>query len=337
MRGLGGGALGFLAHAGLFLFGAPEQRGFLEGARGVGLRLRGRRGGFGVGGRLQRARERRHERLGDLQVRAALVLPVHEVPRGEREVAALQEVVVEPVRLLVVADGGELVLVDAPSGGRVVMQAREALLLRLLRDVHEELHHEVAVVGKLLFEVGRGGEVAAQHVDVALVARFGHGGRDGLLPLALAGAERQAAELGVQHVLHGGGVPAAVEERDGAALAEPLPELLHDRVEARHAVLGARERAGGLHVEVLGDVHAGRARVEVVHEVGDAAALAGAVPPFEQHDEPDALGARLLLQHHQLLHQLVATGFVVVFGQRFEREIDGFQHGRILPRRIPTS
>ncbi len=96
-------ALGFLAHAGLFLFGAPEQRGFLEGAGGVGLGLRGRRGGFGVGGRLQRARERRHERLGDLQVRAALVLPVHEVPRGEREVAALQEVVVEPVRLLVIA------------------------------------------------------------------------------------------------------------------------------------------------------------------------------------------------------------------------------------------
>ena len=31
--GFGGGALGFLAHAGLFLFGAPEQRGFLEGAR----------------------------------------------------------------------------------------------------------------------------------------------------------------------------------------------------------------------------------------------------------------------------------------------------------------
>ena len=198
------------------------------------------------------------------------------------------------------------------------MQAREALLLRLLRDVHEELHHEVAVVGQLALEVGRRGEVAAQHVDVAFVARLGHGGRDGLLALALGGLERELAELGVQHVLDGGGVPAAVEERDGAALAEPLPELLHHGVEARHAVRAARERARGLHVEVLGDVHASRARIEVVHEIGDTAALAGAVPSLEQHDQAHALHARLLLQHHQLLHQLVAARLVGVFRKRFE-------------------
>ena len=69
------------------------------------------------------------------------------MPWGEREVAALQQVVVQAVRLLVVADGGQLVLAHAPARGRIVMQAREALLLRLLRDVHEELDHKVTVVG----------------------------------------------------------------------------------------------------------------------------------------------------------------------------------------------
>ena len=58
---------------------------------------------------------------------------------------------------------------------------------------------------------------------------------------------------------------------------------------SRYAALRARERARGFHVEVFSDVHAGGARVEVVHEIGDAAALAGAVPSFEQHHQADAL------------------------------------------------
>ena len=152
---------------------------------------------------------------------------------------------------------------------------------------------------------------------MAFVARLGHGGRDGFLALALGGFQGELAELGVQHVLNGGGVPAAVEERDGAALAQALPELLHHGIEARYAALRARERAGGFHVEVFSDVHAGGARVEVVHEIGDAAALAGAVPSFEQHHQADALHARLLLQHHQSLHQLVPTRLVGVLRERF--------------------
>ena len=143
----GCGGFRLLAHARLLFGRTAEQGRFIESAGGVGLRLGRRYGGFGVGRRLERARKRVHQRLGDLQVGAALVLAVHEMPWGEREVAALQQVVVQAVRLLVVADGGQLVLAHAPARGRIVMQAREALLLRLLRDVHEELDHKVTVVG----------------------------------------------------------------------------------------------------------------------------------------------------------------------------------------------
>ena len=231
--------------------------------------------------------------------------------------------VVQAVRLRVVAHAGELLLAHAPARGRVVVQALEALPLRVLAHVHEELHHHVAVVHELLLEVGGRGEIAVQEVDVPLVARPLHGGDGllaGLLP-ALAGAaarpaQRERAELRVQQVLRGGRVPAAIVERDGAARAERAPELLHDRVEARHPLSGARKGAGGLDVQVLGDVDARGARVQVVHEVGDAAALAGAVPALEQHHQPHALLHRLLLQHHELLHERVAARLVLFFGQR---------------------
>ena len=231
--------------------------------------------------------------------------------------------VVEAIRLRVVAHAGQLLLAHAPARGRVVVQALETLLLRVLAHVHEELHHHVAVVHELLLEVGSGGEVAVQEVDVPLVARPLHGGDGllaGLLPVlagaAVRPAQRERAELRVQQVLRGGRVPAAVVERHGAARAERAPELLHDREEARHPLVGPRESAGGLHVQVLGDVDARGARVQVVHEVGDAAALAGAVPALEQHHQPHALLHRFLLQHHELLHERVATRLVLLFGQR---------------------
>ena len=214
------------------------------------------------------------------------------------------------------------------------MQTDEALSLRLLRDVHEELRHEIAVVDELPLEVGRRGERAAQRVDVALIARLGDGLGHRLplplrvlAPLGAATTQYKIAVFGVEHTLGGDGVPAAVVERDGSAHAKRLPELLHGGIEAGDAVLGPREGARGLHVEVLGDVHARGARVEVVHEIGDAASLAGAVPPLEQHDEAHTPFARLLLQHDQALHERIALLPVLVFRQRRKREVDGFQHG----------
>ena len=58
---------------------------------------------------------------------------------------------------------------------------------------------------------------------------------------------------------------------------------------------GIRERPRLVHVEIARHVNARRARVQVEHEVGDAASLARAVPSLEEHHKPDALKARLLL------------------------------------------
>ena len=202
----------------------------------------------------------------------------------------------------------------------------------------EEFDHHVAVVGKLLLEVGGAGKGAAQRVDVALLGGLMHGPRHGSAGVKhLTVFDPHLAKLGVEHALHGRGVPAAVVERDGAAAAERLPELLHHGIEAAHAVLGARERRRVDGIEVLRDVDAGGAGVQVVHKVGNAAALACAVPALEQHHKPHAGSARLLLQHHQTLGERIAARLVLFLWKRFLREIDGLQHRRPSPSRsIPS-
>ena len=331
---LGGG----LRHGKLLLGGTALQRHLLSRTGAIGLRLRGRRKGGGVLLRVKRLVERVDQRLGDLEVGATLVLAVDQVPRRVREVAALEQIVVQAVRLLVFADGGHLAIGHAPGGGGVAAQARQTLALRLLRHVDEELHHHVAVVGELLLEIGGAGKRAAQGVDVALLGGLAHGARNGGAGVEdLAVFDLHLAELGVEHALHGRGVPAAVVERDGAAAAERLPELLHHGIEAAHAVLGARERRRIDGVEVLGDVHAGGAGVKVVHKIGDAAALARAVPALEQHHKAHAGDARFLLQHHQTLGQRIAACLVLFLRKRFLREIDGLQHRRPSPSQsIPS-
>ena len=105
---------------------------------------------------------------------------------------------------------------------------------------------------------------------------------DGVQVVALLFLGKQ--QLGrrvVEHVLDDRRVPAAIVERDGVALAQGLPEGLHNGVEARHAAFAADELALGVRIEVEPHVNPGGARVQVVHEVGNATALTGAVPAFE--------------------------------------------------------
>ena len=164
-------------HGKLLLGGTALQRHLLTAApAAVGLRLRGRRKGGGILLRVKRlAQARRTSVSVILRFGAALVLAVDQVPRRVREVAALEQVVVQAVRLLVFADGGHLAVGHAPGGGGVAAQARQALALRLLGHVDEELHHHVAVVGELLLEIGGAGKRTAQGVDVALLGGLAHG------------------------------------------------------------------------------------------------------------------------------------------------------------------
>ena len=58
---------------------------------------------------------------------------------------------------------------------------------------------------------------------------------------------------------------------------------------------GIRERPRLVHVKIARHVNARRARIQVEHEVGDAASLARAVPSLEEHHKPYALKTCLLL------------------------------------------
>ena len=259
----------------------------------------------------ERAGDRLHHRARDRDVGAALVLAVHEHPRREVEVGVLEQTVVHRVGAIVILRARELAVGHAPARRWVVVKSLEAAALRLLRYVKEELHHRVAVIGKLALEAVNRLEVAAR-----LLAR----GR----PLA-----RRVRK----HVLKRRRVPAAVEERDGATLAERAPEWLHEREVTRYAVRPPHEAGRLAHVGLARHEHRGRAGVELVHEVGDAAALAGAVPPLEEHRESRALAARALLQHHELAHEVVVLALVRLLGQRLLIEVDTIEHHAPLPPR----
>ena len=76
-------------------------------------------------------------------------------------------------------------------------------------------------------------------------------------------------------------------------------------------------------------MHRGGTGVELVHEIRDAAALAGTAPAFEQHDKANALRTRLLLQHDELVDERLVLGFVFLFGHLFFREHDLFEHAAL--------
>ena len=137
--------------------------------------------------------------------------------------------------------------------------------------------------------------------------------------------------LGDEQTAQGGLVPAAVEKGHVAAGAQRLPELLHHGVVVVRAHALLEEGARRLGIEPFGHVHARRAGVEVVEQVGDAAALAGAVPAFEEDHDADALVVGLLLEHREALDQGVVFGLVLVLADWRNVEIDLVEHGPFFP------
>ena len=257
----------------------------------------------------ERALQGVHQRAGDGEVRATLVLAVEQHPRGKIVVAALEQAVVQLVGSLVTVMAFELLLGHAPAGHRVVVQPLQALDLRFLGHMHEELHHHVAIGHKLLLEVVDGVQVVA------------------LLFLG----KQQLGRRVVEHMLDDRRVPAAIVERDGVALAQGLPEGLHNGVETRHAAFAADELALGVRIEVEPHVNPGGTGVQVVHEVGNAAALTGAVPALKQHHEPHALVVGLLLEHHELGQKFVPLLLVLRLLHGLLVELDLLEHGFPFP------
>ena len=162
---------------------------------------------------------------------------------------------------------------------------------------------------------------------------FDRGGAAALLELGGGNLVGGFAEFDVEHVLQRGGIPSAIVQRHIAARAKRFPELLHERIVPAHPLAHVREQARFLRVEVGGYVHRGRSRIEVVEQIGYAAAFARSVPALEQDGEADALRARLLLQDDEAFNQLVVDGLVLRFRQLVQTEFDRFEHG-FLPHRF---
>ena len=139
-----------------------------------------------------------------------------------------------------------------------------------------------------------------------------------------------AGALGGEHHTLCGGVPALLVEGDGAALSQTLPEGLHEGLVARDAVFERGEELGVFVGREDRVHHVGGAGVHEVEEVADAAALAGSVPALEEHHQAQLLLAGLLLQEHELLHELVALLLVGGFLGRLFLEVYGFKHGVLL-------
>ena len=181
------------------------------------------------------------------------------------------------------------------------MKALQALLLHVLRYVHEEFQHHVAIGGKLSLELAYGAPVGLQ---VGSMIRLG---------------------IGVDQTARGRRVPPAFVQRHVAAGAKRLPELLHERLEAGNARAHVAETGRAFLIEIRQHMHVRRARVKLVDQIADAAPLARAVPAFKQCNDAHTLLAGLLLQHYEFRNKFVVQGLVFLF-RHFRRKIDLFQH-----------
>ena len=320
---LGGfGALFLLARGSAFR--RIRQRLGILGGLGLGLF------GGSVGACRQGVLKRVHERLGNLDVGRPAILAVHDGPGGEIEIAAIEKAVVNLVPIVVVLRQLHLALAHAPGGVGVLAQGVQALLLRLLGHVHEQLHDGVPVVHEHLLEVEGNLLVAAD--DIARQRAAGSdGGALAFRQLLHFLSEffqlfRLLLNEPEQHLLGRRRVPAAIVERYLATLAERFPELLHQGIDARYIPLGAREILGGLHIDVFGHMHLRGARIQLVNELGNTAALAGSRPTFNEHDQAHALRARLLLQQNELADELVVNRLVFLFRQLLRFKVDFFEH-----------
>ncbi|OQA28845.1 MAG: hypothetical protein BWY59_00650 [Verrucomicrobia bacterium ADurb.Bin345] len=174
-----------------------------------------------------------------------------------------------------------------PRRHRVLLQFPEALLLRGLADVQEELHHHRAVVHQL----------ALERVDLLVRA----------LP------DLFAHEL-VHALHHHPAVPAPVEDRKAPARRRAGPESPQEGAEAFVFVWRIR----GVDVEA--------ARVHREKQAVDHRALARGVPAFEDDDDGDAERACLALQDPHLRLQRADRGLVFGLGE-LPRKIDVLKHG----------
>ena len=289
-------------HHAFGLFGRAVARiDLFKGTGAVGGRLRSGGFGGGIGAARKRALQGAHERFSNCDVRRTLVFAVDHGPTREIEIGIAQKLIVARVNLVVVFHGGELFVAHAPRGIGVVAKALQALLLHVLRYVHEEFQHHVTIGGKLSLEFAHGAPVGLQ---VGRMIRFG---------------------IGVDQTACGRRVPPAFVQRHVAAGAKRLPELLHERLEAGNARAHVAETGRAFLVEIRQHMHVRRARVEFVDQIADAASLARAVPAFEQGNDAHTLLAGLLLQHYEFRNKFVVQGFVFLF-RHFRRKINLFQH-----------
>ena len=256
-----------------------------------------------------------NERLEKLDATHAAVFGSDDVPGGIGAIGELEKLVDDGQRLVVVLVLVKILFVNAPCGRLVCLKGLEALGLFLLADVEEQLDDEIAIGDELALENpgGLGEEtclaVTRLHDVINVIANLGLRQMRG--PLA---AMNHAGE-----VFDDLGIPALVEERHGAVLANALPEALHERI----AALFFRG--------VVHRVHGERASVEVLHQFGDTRALARCAPAVHADDDGELLADALLLQAHELLGELPLALLVFFLIDAF-LEIGLLEH--VLPLRL---
>ncbi len=196
---------------------------------------------------LERSVDRLVQEGENLQLGPFFVLRVDDVPGSRGAVGVLEVAVVDIEALVVVLVLPEIVFAYAPFRVLVREERVKAGLLLLLRDVEEEFHDQVAVV-----------------VQLSL------GGVDAADALLVGGLVDRAVKHAVDDLLH----PAGIEELELAGLRD-LDEVAVEEG-LSHFLLGR----GG-----VGRRDAEEARVDVLDDIGDDAALAGGAPALKNdHD-----------------------------------------------------
>ena len=257
-----------------------------------------------------------HELAQDGQVHATAILSVQHDPRSVIEIRLVQHLVVDLVHAVVIVQLRQVALIDAPGRIRIRGQRAQTVLHGVLRDVQEELLHQVAVIHKLAFE---GIDGMVEHIRLHLVRLFG----GVFVQKRLHLRERRI----VQQRLTQRGVPAAIEERDIATRTQRFPEVLQQRVVPGNPAVDAVELLRLFGVQVLRYIDGRRTGVQMVQDVGDAATLPGSVPAFEQHHHAHAFLFGALLQHDKLVDQLIPLFLVLLLVQLLLVEINLIQHG----------
>ena len=180
------------------------------------------------------------------------------------------------------------VLRDPPPLQRVLLERLQPLLLRLLAQVHPELHDDRAVVGQRPLE---GGNLVEQRVELRRASCAGHA------------------------VENRRGIPGAQEHREAAARGQVAPVAPQPRPLAL-----LTRRVGVAACDDPARVH------PLVEQVGRLA-LARRIDAGEQDDDRERRGlAELLLHGEQFRPQLRDLRLVVAL-RELSPDFGGFKHG----------